>query len=424
MTLYDISNTSLVIALFTYIAAFVAFTITITGRGFGAAAAAADGGVSSPAPAASSKRANRAFGIALAGLAFHLIYFVLRWIANRFIPVSNLFEFMTFLSMMIVVAFIIIYLIYRKPLLGAFATPVAFIILAYAMVFPWEAQPLIPSLNHAWLYIHVTTAAAGEAFFAVAFASGLMYLLRVVDFKGSDSRARRQQRGVEFTLFSLLIVVGFIVASFTFRGIGYEASFIGETTVEGQVVEETIQYTMPPIAAPHGYELAQMDSFLGLDQPLSTAPEWMKGVNAGRKFNTIIWSVLFGLLIYAVIRLALRKPLGSAVHPYLNGIDPDDLDEITYRAVAIGFPIFTLGALIFAMLWAHVAWNRFWGWDPKEVWALITWLFYSVYLHLRLGRGWLGLRSAWLAVLGFVVVMFTLIGVNLVIAGLHSYAGV
>ncbi|MNG08262.1 Cytochrome c biogenesis protein CcsA [compost metagenome] len=108
----------------------------------------------------------------------------------------------------------------------------------------------------------------------------------------------------------------------------------------------------------------------------------------------------------------------------MDGVNPSDLDEISYRAIAIGFPVFTLGALIFAMIWANEAWGRFWGWDPKEVWALITWLFYSVYLHFRLSRGWQGLRSAWLSVIGFVIVWFTLIGVNLIIAGLHSYAGV
>ena len=98
------------------------------------------------------------------------------------------------------------------------------------------------------------------------------------------------------------------------------------------------------------------------------------------------------------------------------------MDEIGYRSVLIGFPVFTLGALIFAMIWAHEAWGRFWGWDPKEVWALITWLFYAAFLHLRL-ISWLGRRkSAWLAVIGFIIIMFNLIAVNLIIAGLHSYA--
>ena len=98
------------------------------------------------------------------------------------------------------------------------------------------------------------------------------------------------------------------------------------------------------------------------------------------------------------------------------------LDDIGYRSVAVGFPIFTLGALIFAMIWAQQAWDRFWGWDPKEVWALVTWLFYAAYLHIRMQKGWQGIRSAWLAVIGFCVIMFNLLAVNLLIVGLHAYA--
>lgn len=88
----------------------------------------------------------------------------------------------------------------------------------------------------------------------------------------------------------------------------------------------------------------------------------------------------------------------------------------------IGFPVFSLGALIFAMIWAQIAWSRFWGWDPKEVWALITWLFYAAFLHLRLSKGWEGRKSAWLALIGFGIILFNLIAVNLILAGLHSYA--
>ncbi|HEY0826749.1 MAG TPA: cytochrome c biogenesis protein CcsA, partial [Bacilli bacterium] len=73
-------------------------------------------------------------------------------------------------------------------------------------------------------------------------------------------------------------------------------------------------------------------------------------------------------------------------------------------------------------IWASQAWGRFWAFDPKETWALITFLFYTWYLHLRLSKGWHGSKSSWLAVIGFLIVLFTLIGVNLVLAGLHSYA--
>ena len=108
--------------------------------------------------------------------------------------------------------------------------------------------------------------------------------------------------------------------------------------------------------------------------------------------------------------------------PLVKRVNSTLMDEIAYRSILIAFPIFTLGALIFAMIWAQEAWGRFWGWDPKEVWALITWLFYAAFLHLRLSKGWEGRKSAWLTVIGFLIILFNLVVVNLVIAGLHSYA--
>jgi len=314
-------------------------------------------------------------------------------------------------------------------LLGAFALPLVVIIIAYASVFPSEVQPLIPALNNYWLKIHVTTAALGEAFFAVGFAAALMQLIRVVDFTREDKAGKRAQRWTEFSLFVIIVLIGFLVAVFGFRGAGYESVFKQETVtiddngIASSEVKEVV-YSLPPIVAPYNSEIVSFQSFLGMKEPVFESFPWLNGVNAGRKLNTVIWSIIAGLVVYGVLRLIARKKLTAVIHPHLSDIDPEDLEEISYRAIAIGFPIFTLGALIFAMIWAEIAWSRFWGWDPKEVWALVTWLFYSAYLHLRLSRGWQGTRSAWLAVIGFLVVMFTLVGVNLVIAGLHSYAGV
>src|SRR5690606_32349948 len=135
-----------------------------------------------------------------------------------------------------------------------------------------------------------------------------------------------------------------------FRAMGYEATFAGQETIDGQLTNVTAEYTMPPLAAPHGYDRVQMDTFLGMTTPLATAPDWMNGESAGRKFNTVIWSLLFGSILYGLLRLAIRRPLGAVIQPRLKEIDAEDLDEITYRAIAIGFPIFTLGALIFAMI--------------------------------------------------------------------------
>jgi cytochrome c-type biogenesis protein CcsB len=97
------------------------------------------------------------------------------------------------------------------------------------------------------------------------------------------------------------------------------------------------------------------------------------------------------------------------------------LDEVAYRAVIIGFPIFAT-LIILGSWWASIAWGRYWGWDPKETAALVTWLIYAVYLHARNQKGWAGRPSALILVVGFGALMFTYFG-NLFFAGLHSYSG-
>ena len=97
------------------------------------------------------------------------------------------------------------------------------------------------------------------------------------------------------------------------------------------------------------------------------------------------------------------------------------LDEVAYRAVIIGFPIFAT-MIILGSWWASIAWGRYWGWDPKETSALVTWLIYAVYLHARNQRGWAGRPAALILVVGFGAVLFTYFG-NLFFTGLHAYSG-
>ena len=101
----------------------------------------------------------------------------------------------------------------------------------------------------------------------------------------------------------------------------------------------------------------------------------------------------------------------------------DTLEEIANRSVLVGFPLLTLGVALGAY-WAYSAWGRYWGWDPKETSALVTWLVYAGYLHARNLRGWRGQGAAWLLVGGFAAVLFSYFAVNLWVSGLHSYAGV
>lgn len=97
------------------------------------------------------------------------------------------------------------------------------------------------------------------------------------------------------------------------------------------------------------------------------------------------------------------------------------LDDVNYKTIAIGFPMLTLGIFTGAV-WADYAWGTYWSWDPKETWSLITWFVYAIFLHLRLTRGWRGVKSALLSIIGFLFVMFTYWGVNYLLSGLHSYA--
>ncbi len=98
------------------------------------------------------------------------------------------------------------------------------------------------------------------------------------------------------------------------------------------------------------------------------------------------------------------------------------LDRIAYRTAIVAFPVYTF-AVIAGAMWAEVAWGRYWGWDPKETCAFITWVIYASYLHARSTAGWRGRRAAWISVVGFVSIMFNLFFVNMVVSGLHSYAG-
>ena len=106
-----------------------------------------------------------------------------------------------------------------------------------------------------------------------------------------------------------------------------------------------------------------------------------------------------------------------------HSLDEDHLDILQYRAVSFGF-LFLTFVMISGAIWAERAWGSYWSGDPKETWSFITWIIYSIYLHLRISRGWKGRNTALFAVLGFIAVLFTYIGVNTFIPSVHSYAAI
>ncbi|WP_078545985.1 c-type cytochrome biogenesis protein CcsB [Litchfieldia alkalitelluris] len=345
--------------------------------------------------------------LTIIGFLAQTAYFFIRWVAAGHAPVSNLFEFTTFFGHMVVLAFILIYFIYKTSALGLFTLPVAVLLIAYASMFPREISPLIPALQSDWLHIHVTTAALGQAVLAISAIAGTLYLVKVVD----QTVASKRTFWLESIMFTVVTTIAFIIVSTIFSFMSYEATF---SWIDKNEQESEMVFHLPALVGPNEGELLTAGKF----EPAIEVPALI----SARKLNTVIWSLLAGTLLYGLLRLILRRRIAAVLQPLVKNVNLDLVDEIGYRSVTIGFPIFTLGALIFAMIWAQIAWTRFWGWDPKEVWALITWLFYAVFLHLRLSKGWHGEKSAWLAVIGFAIIMFNLIFVNLVIAGLHSYA--
>ncbi|HGJ64099.1 TPA: c-type cytochrome biogenesis protein CcsB [bacterium] len=101
-------------------------------------------------------------------------------------------------------------------------------------------------------------------------------------------------------------------------------------------------------------------------------------------------------------------------------LSKDKLDMIGYKSISVGFPFLTIG-IISGSIWANIAWGSYWSWDPKETWALITWIIYAIYLHLRIFAKWKGKSSAIASIIGFACVIFTFLGVNFLLSGLHSY---
>ena len=127
------------------------------------------------------------------------------------------------------------------------------------------------------------------------------------------------------------------------------------------------------------------------------------------------WALYFGLsagFVGAVI--VLRRRIGDALPSF------DVLDDVMYRAIAVGFAFFTV-ATILGALWAAEAWGTYWQWDPKETWALIVWLNYAAWLHLRLMKGLRGTVAAYWSLVGLLITGFAFLGVNMFLSGLHSY---
>jgi cytochrome c-type biogenesis protein CcsB len=332
-----------------------------------------------------------ATALTIFGLVSQTVALILRWVHSydfwmtsnpasgyieallRAAPLRNLYESLIFFVWSLIVIHLIIEFKYKTRSLGAFVTPIAALVLLFIDVSGTakEIQPLIPALQSNWLLFHVFLAFIGYAAFGVSFASANAYIVMITEHK------------TEKTYIFWSIVTGIFLIVLVAMGI----DFLSLSAAERAHLIES-HFLKASFRNPSGVIVA------------------------------VSW-VTAAVVIFCVWQFGIRlKKVFSALN-----LTKDMLDDITYKSIAVGFPLFTLGGLIMGAIWANSAWGKYWTWDPKETWSLITWFVYALYLHARFVGGWRGKRVAILSVVGFIAVIFTYLGVNLVLSGLHSYGG-
>lgn len=243
-----------------------------------------------------SKATSRFIIISAAlGFAAQTASILLRYISEGSLPVTTMHDASSFFSWCIVLVFFLLEYRYKLNLLGPFTMPIVFVLMLSSSILPREIKPLSPVLQSYWFIVHIFLAFLGNAAFALAFGTGLMYLI--------------QERH-------------------------------------------------------------------------------LKSKHLGGLFQRL---------------------------PSIQM-----LDEVNYKLISLGFPLLTL-AIITGALWAQNAWGSYWRWDPKEVWSLITWFIYALVIHARLTARWRGRRAAILSIVGFISVIFTFFGVNMLLKGLHFF---
>ena len=289
----------------------------------------------------------------------------------RSAPLRNLYESIIFFVWALIAMHLLTEFKYKNRSLGAFVLPVAALALAFIDVsrMSTEIEPLVPALQSNWLLFHVFLSFIGYAAFGVSFGAATAYLIMITE-----------SRNEKHYIFGS-VVIGIFLVVLIAMGIDYMNLSAAQ---RGELLQSY-------------FLTATFKSTSGFMMALSWA--------VGTIFIAAVWR--FGL--------GLKKVLGGL------DLSINMLDDITYKCIAIGFPLFTIGGVIMGAIWANSAWGTYWSWDPKETWSLITWFVYAVYLHARLVAGWRGKKAAVLAIIGFVAVIFTYLGVNLVLSGLHSY---
>ena len=310
-----------------------------------------------------------------------LFLLILRWINYSHFPLSNMYESLLFLAWSLTLLQIILEKISNNIFLGAILSPLALFITSFASFsLPKEMQKasvLVPALQSNWLMMHVTVMMLSYA--ALLGGSVLAIAFLILTFG----------KKVELTGNSL----GFISNS-------------SLTNSKGAFLN--LEVTSPVLQ----YQDSNTKSILTQSYytDFSKYPQV-----CSERTNLVSKGGLDTRLV-----LSEQEEQASQKKKSFDSKLAKSLDNLSYRTLGIGFPLLTIGILSGAV-WANEAWGSYWSWDPKETWALITWVIFAIYFHTRITKGWEGKKPAMIATGGFFIVWICYLGVNLVGKGLHSY---
>ncbi|MEF3254728.1 MAG: c-type cytochrome biogenesis protein CcsB [Deferribacterales bacterium] len=315
--------------------------------------------------------------IVYCGFGLHTFGFIIRWydLATSFslpffqsIPITNLYESLLFFAWCIILGNIFIESYFKTKIFGFFNTALAGMSIAFidAIGANKLVQPILPALKSNWLLAHATLSFIAYAIFSLAFVSSIFNIIVNVE-----------KRWSKIYIFWVLSLSIFIYTTFI---------LIGDFILNRFVKSES------------GYK--PLIAYKNID-------------------DSILLLILMGFVILLIFIYFWGINVKKVIDKFQ--ITTDILETVEYKLITIGFSIFTIGGLIFGAIWADISWGRYWAWDPKETWAFITWLTYAVYLHMRYLKGYEGVRTSIVSVVGFLITIFTYVGVNLLLSGLHSY---
>jgi cytochrome c-type biogenesis protein CcsB len=304
-------------------------------------------------------------GMAIANLCIATLLGA-RWLEAGYFPISNLYESLFFLTWGITTIHLIAEKMSGSRLVGVFISPVAMGISAFAaLTLPSNMQisePLVPALKSNWLMMHVSV-------MMLSYATLIVGALLAIAFLIVTSGQQVQLSGSSF-------------GTRSFRN----------------------NYFMK-----HRKNWQQQTEELNLKEIKNNHESLSPPTNNGQPQTAVLERTLVTQTVESETTLSPERLNVAQI-----------LDNISYRIIGLGFPLLTIG-IIAGAVWANEAWGSYWSWDPKETWALITWLVFAAYLHARITKGWQGRKPAILAATGFAVVWVCYLGVNLLGKGLHSY---